>query len=95
MGACSQLHADARRPAPSAWLFSFSNKEKLKLRHLTCQRIPTPSRKCSKPGPQSQGLENEKMAMDEDVATAHSLQPLLEQEALLEYVHTPFERTIE
>lgn len=27
--------------------------------------------------------------MDEDAATAHTLQPLLEQEALLEYVYTP------
>lgn len=30
--------------------------------------------------------ENEKVVVDTDAATAHSLQPLLEQEALLEYV---------
>jgi len=49
------------------------------------QRIPKPpTHQSSKSGSQSQVVENEKTAMDEDATTAHTLQPLLEQEALLE-----------
>jgi hypothetical protein len=54
------------------------------------QRIPKPpAQKSSKAGSQSQALESEKVHRDAYAATAHSLQPLLEQEALLEYVHPP------
>jgi len=45
------------------------------------QRIPKLS---SKSTSQSQVAENEKTVIDEDAATARTLQPLLEQEALLE-----------